>query len=492
MPRDTVEVVGVLAASPEAVWAVVSDFCGSWHPAIATIRAERDGGGALVRAFTVHGEDTLYRERLTWFSDSDRTLAYTHLEGIAGAEAYDARIAVSAGERGGSVVRWSATVAAAEPRLAEICAGTKAIFEAGLQALAEAAGGIDGARAITDELTPTPNPSPQGGGEPAGLSARCQSSTVSHGIAAAKSPSPLWGGVRGGGTKQRSSSRFAICDCPARGVEDIVIAGDPDLALSVAPGPDHGPLCLFLHGIGGSRHNWLPQLQAAGSLMRAASLDLRGYGGSGLGRHQSTVDDYCADILRVREELGADRLVLVGLSYGSWIATSFAMRHPELLAGLVLSGGCTGMSEAGPEEREAFRVSRQVPLDQGRTPADFAPAVVSVLAGPYASDAVKAKLFESMAAIPSATYRDALACFTDPRERFDFSRLTMPVLMMTGEHDRLAPPAEIRGVAERILAEARRPDVRYETIADAGHVCNVEQPEAYSRILLDFLGRLPR
>ncbi|PSJ55558.1 alpha/beta fold hydrolase [Kumtagia ephedrae] len=544
MARETVEVVGVSAASPEAVWAVVSDFCGSWHPAIATIRAERDGGGALVRAFTVHGEDTLYRERLTWFSDSDRTLAYTHVEGIAGAEAYDGRIAVSAGERGGSVVRWSAAVEAAEPRLAEICAGTKAIFEAGLQALAEAAGkaGAEPARPLpapvampetrtrhgtpphqpsgsplphvvgarggarpaagaavprgagagSYESTPTPNPSPQGGGAPAGLSARCQSSTVSHGIAAAKSPSPLWGGVRGGGTKQRNSSPFALCDCPARGVEDIVLAGDPDLALSVAPGPDHGPLCLFLHGIGGSRHNWLPQLQAAGSLMRAASLDLRGYGGSGLGRHQSTVDDYCADILRVREELGADRLVLVGLSYGSWIATSFAMRHPELLAGLVLSGGCTGMSEAGPEEREAFRVSRQVPLDQGRTPADFAPAVVSVLAGPNASDDVRAKLFESMAAIPSATYRDALACFTDPRERFDFSRLTMPVLMMTGEHDRLAPPAEIRGVAERILAEARRPDVRYETIADAGHVCNVEQPEVYSRILLDFLGRLPR
>jgi pimeloyl-ACP methyl ester carboxylesterase len=47
-------------------------------------------------------------------------------------------------------------------------------------------------------------------------------------------------------------------------------------------------------------------------------------------------------------------------------------------------------------------------------------------------------------------------------------------------------------VAERILAQAKHPDVRYETIADAGHVCNVEQPEAYSRVLLEFLARLRR
>jgi pimeloyl-ACP methyl ester carboxylesterase len=224
--------------------------------------------------------------------------------------------------------------------------------------------------------------------------------------------------------------------------------------------------------------------------MRAAALDLRGYGDSTLGPQQSTVDDYCTDILRVADRLGAKRLVLVGLSYGSWIATSFAMRHPEMLAGLVLSGGCTGMSEAGPDEREAFRVSREVPLNAGQTPADFAPAVVKVLAGPDASAATRQALFDSMAAIPAATYRDALTCFTNPLERFDFARLTMPVLMMTGAHDRLAPPQEIRAVAGRIWDAVPRPDVRFEVIPDAGHVCNVEQPALYNRQLLTFLGRL--
>lgn len=431
MPTGGVEVIGRISAPPEAVWAIARDFAGAWHPLIAAIRAERDGRGALIRAFTAEGEDTVYREELTFFSDSDRTLRYRHIEGIAGAEAYEGGMVIEAGEDGGSTIRWTASVTAEEPRLSGICAGTKAIFEMGIAAL-------DGL--AREERPPASEP----------------------------------------------MSPPTVVE-----TEDRTVGDSPRMALTIA-GDASTTLCLFLHGIGGSRKNWMPQVRAAGTLMRSAALDLRGYGESALGASQSTVEDYCDDILRVRDAFGAEKLILVGLSYGSWIATSFAMRHPDLLAGLVLSGGCTGMSEAGVEERDAFRKSRQVPLDAGQTPADFAPGVVQVLAGPNASEVVRAELFASMAAIPSATYRDALTCFTNPPERFDFSRLTMPVLMMTGEFDRLASPAEIRGVAHRIHDAVPMADVRYETIADAGHVCNVEQPETYNRILLEFLGKLPR
>ena len=68
-----------------------------------------------------------------------------------------------------------------------------------------------------------------------------------------------------------------------------------------------------------------------------------------MGFRQSTIDDYCEDILRVMAAFNADKIILCGLSYGSWIVTSFAMRRPDKLAGLVLSGGCAGMSEAGLE-----------------------------------------------------------------------------------------------------------------------------------------------
>jgi pimeloyl-ACP methyl ester carboxylesterase len=285
MAREQVQVIEHIAASPEAVWAIARDFCGAWHPAIATMSAEHDPRGSLIRAFTVHGEDTLYREQLTWLSDSDRTVRYRHLQGIAGVERYDAEMQVTPAEQGGCIFVWTATAEAPDAaRLAAICEGTKFVFETGIAALAKVAEG---------------------------------------GAAAAPSEAPA----------------------PAAVLDDIIIDTAPKLALTATP-PKAGTLCLFLHGIGGARWNWRPQLAAVGGIMRAASLDLRGYGDSALGPAGSTVEDYCNDILRVRDALGADRLVLVGLSYGSWIATSFAMRHPERLAGLVLSGGCTGMSEA--------------------------------------------------------------------------------------------------------------------------------------------------
>lgn len=433
MAEERVEVIGHVAAAPDAVWAVVGDFAGRWHPLVDEMRAERGGRGALVRAFRAGGEDTLYREQLTYRSDSDRVLAYTHLEGIRGAEAYDADLAVLPAEAGGSRIEWRARILAPAGRAEEIAAGTRAIFESGLAA-----------------LDPLPAPADAAG--------------------------------------RQDNPGFGSGDAT---LETLLLRGQPDLAVTVTP-PKPGPLLLFLHGIGGGRTNWLPQLRAAGRHCRAAALDLRGYGHSQLGNAPSTIEDYCADIDRVADQLGAERLILCGLSYGSWIATSYAMRRAERLAGLVLSGGCTGMSEAGAEEREAFRTAREVPLNAGRTPADFAPAVVDVLAGPDAGPEMRETLRASMAAIPAATYRDALGCFTRPPERFDFSRLTMPVLMMTGEFDRLASPAEIRGVSRRILAAAPRPSVRFEVIARAGHVCNLEQPAAFNRLLCGYLDEVVR
>ena len=434
MAREHVQVIGSCAADPAAVWAIARDFCGLWHPAIATMTAVRDAQGRLIRAFTLKGEGKDYRERLTYFSDSDMTMAYSHVQGIAGVETYDARLTVTAAEKGGCAIRLSATLTAPAQRAKDIADGTKAIFDDAVAALALAAeqAAERGADAMPQVALPAGVPT-----------------------------------------------------------ETLHIDALPRLGVDVTP-PKDGPLCLFLHGIGGSRRNWHRQLAVVGQTMRAAAMDLRGYGDSTLGAQQSMVDDYCDDILRVAEVLGAQRLVLVGLSFGAWIAASFAMRYPDRLAGLVLSGGCTGMSEAGASERDAFRISREVPLNAGQVPADFAPAVVQVLAGPDATNAVRAELLASMASIPAATYRDALVCFTNPRERFDFARMTMPVLMMTGEFDRLAPPAEIRAVAERIFdaVPAPAPDVRFEVIARAGHVCNVEGADQYSRILQDFVAKV--
>ena len=426
MPRLQVHSKATTPASAEQAWSLVRDFCAPWHPLVESMTAERDDGG-LVRRFTVDGDDTVYRERLTWFSDSERAMSYRHVEGIAGVERYDGHLSVAPAGPGAEITM-SADILAGGARAEEIAHGTQAVFDAGTSAVA----------------TLAQDAKPEG---------------------EAQQPRP---------------------EAAIRGIK---ADGNPELALNVSGGKS-GTLCLFLHGIGGNKSNWDSQLGAIAPVCRAAALDLRGYGGSSSGQAPTTIGDYIDDILRVADTLEAGKFVLCGLSYGAWIAASFAVAHPARLSGLALAGGCTGMSEAGAGEIDAIRRNRIAPLEAGKTPADIAPDVVEIIAGPGAGDAARTELLKSMQAIPAPTYADALRCFTNPPGRLDLSRITMPVLLMTGEADRLAPPGEIRGVARRIWEASPHPDVRFEVVGGAGHVCNLERPGACNRILGEFIARV--
>jgi len=438
LPLKEIHSSGKVSASADQVWALVGDFHANWHPAIDTMAAEHDDRGGVIRAFTVTGDSAHYRERLTWHSNSERSFAYSHVEGIAGVETYSAHLAVAEINSTECTVSMAAQLTAAEPRATEIATGTQAIFDAAIASIQSSA------------------------------------STL-----------PLVE-VNKSGTTESSNNSATLLD-----LKTLRIPESPALAISyIDSSAAKDTLCLFIHGIGGNRSNWHGQLAALSSYCTTAAMDLRGYGDSALGDAQSTVDDYCEDIIRVADAFGTKKLILCGLSYGAWISTSFAMRHPQRLAALVVSGGCTGMSEATAATREAFLRSREVPLNEGKTPADFAPDVVEILAGPHCTEQVKSQLLESMQAVSSQTYADALRCFTNPTEIFDFALLTMPVLLMTGDADKLAPPEEIKRVASRIHNSSALPDVRFECLHRAGHLCNLEAASAYNTALINLVQRV--
>ena len=119
-------------------------------------------------------------------------------------------------------------------------------------------------------------------------------------------------------------------------------------------------------------------------------------------------------------------------------------------------------------------------MSQGQKPADFAQAVVDVIMAPDATQEARDLMIQSMTAISVGAYRDALVCFCNPIETFDFTKITGPVMMVTGEFDPLAAPEEIQRVSEQIFDAGKNSrgisDVRYEVIPGAVHVCNLERP----------------
>lgn len=105
-----VTVSQVIPQSAATLWARLRLFARNWHPMVAEMWAEPGG----VRAFRMTGEPGLYRERLTWLSDSDCTLSYTHLEGIDGVTAYDGQLTAKPHPQGATLVM-TADIAAPDP-----------------------------------------------------------------------------------------------------------------------------------------------------------------------------------------------------------------------------------------------------------------------------------------------------------------------------------------------------------------------------------------
>ena len=94
---------------------------------------------------------------------------------------------------------------------------------------------------------------------------------------------------------------------------------------------------LFLHGIGGNRHNWDRQVAAFSTRYRAAAWDARGYGDSDDYAGPLDFADFWRDLERVLDQLSEKRAHLVGLSMGGRIARDFALQRPHRVASLTLA-----------------------------------------------------------------------------------------------------------------------------------------------------------
>ena len=259
----------------------------------------------------------------------------------------------------------------------------------------------------------------------------------------------------------------------------------------VPPAPriavDHagdGELVVFLHGVGGNRGNWRDQLLALAPRYHAAAWDARGYGDSDDLASPLSMSDFSADLLRVLDYFAADRAHLVGLSMGGLIAQEFVHRNPERVRSLVLADTGMGLREGDDAAWvEDFLRSRKAPLLAGRTPADIAPAIAATLVSENASPAARDRVIDSLSALRTPSYLEALETVTRFRNPLVHASVRVPTLVIVGEHDRLTPPAAARSLATRI------PGARLEVLPGAGHLSNIEQPEAFNHLLIEFLDR---
>lgn len=241
---------------------------------------------------------------------------------------------------------------------------------------------------------------------------------------------------------------------------------------------------VLLHGIGGGKELWRPQLDhLAGRGYRTVAWDAPGYGASPLSA-QFGWAELSAALLALLDHLALPKVALVGHSMGGMVAQDFAARHAERLAALVLSGTSPAFGNPDGEFQRKFLAARLGPLDAGRTMAELAPEIVREVIGDEADPQGIALATEVMGRVPDATYRVAMAALVAFDRRATLADIKVPTLVLAGEKDRNAPPMMMERMAARI------PGARYVCLAHAGHLANVEQPDAFDAALDDFLDAL--
>jgi 3-oxoadipate enol-lactonase len=222
-------------------------------------------------------------------------------------------------------------------------------------------------------------------------------------------------------------------------------------------------------------------MEPVGREFHAVAWDARGYGASDDYDGPLAFTDYGDDVIRVLDHFGADRAHLVGLSMGGRIAMDVAGRYSQRVASLCLVDTHMGFGDLTDAAQQEFLDLRRKPLQQGKDVRDIAEPVARSLLGPKATEAHFRQLYESLCALHKESYIKSIEA-TVLQDRFDhLESIAAPTLVLVGAEDRLAPPSLAKRIASRI------PNAVLEVIPEAGHLSNIEQPERFNSLLLDFL-----
>jgi 3-oxoadipate enol-lactonase len=251
-------------------------------------------------------------------------------------------------------------------------------------------------------------------------------------------------------------------------------------------GADGGEQVILLHGLGGSRIAWEPQLAAlAESGYRAAAWDMPGYGASAA-IEPLTFAALAEAVGRWLDVLGAESAHVVGLSLGGMLAQHVALGMSERVRSLTLLDTSPAFGFDGTTTAKEWLDQRLRPLSCGETPATIAPTVLrSVMADAVASHALDAAI-AAMERIPSTGLAAAVRCLVTHDLRGQLHQIVKPTLVLVGEHDRETPLSYSAYLADHIEGATLA------VVPGSGHISNLEQPDEVNRRLVEFLGSTTR
>ena len=240
-----------------------------------------------------------------------------------------------------------------------------------------------------------------------------------------------------------------------------------------------GDPIVFIHGHPFNHTMWNDQALLA-DRYRLILPDLRGYGQSGGETSRTMMDEMALDLAHLLDMLKVDQAVICGLSMGGQIALEFYRLFPARVRALIIAD-----SDARGETPESYqRRMDLIALIERIGMRQYTEEHIHeyIAPGSLQNQKVYDHLFSMMAGTRASA---VVAAHRGRAERRDhtgaLASITVPTLLVVGSEDHFTPPSVMEAM------QARIPGARLVTIPGAGHLPNMETPEAFNQAVESFL-----
>ena len=263
--------------------------------------------------------------------------------------------------------------------------------------------------------------------------------------------------------------------------EDNKTSGQDDYQMSYEDSSDRVPV-LWIHGFPLNNTMWDYQIEGLADVARLITPDLRGHGLSEPTDPPYSMATFADDCARLLDDVGCTGPVVVaGLSMGGYIAFEFCRRHPERVAGLILTatqaGADTDVIKAKREASIGVAIAEGVaPIAEGMLPNLMAPGIYEK----------EPELVEYVREMMLDTSVDGLVgAAAAMRDRVDsvpdLAGLDLPTLIVHGSEDQLIPVSAAEVMRDGI------PGAELVVLEGAGHLPNMEMPGEFNEAVRGFL-----
>ncbi len=242
-------------------------------------------------------------------------------------------------------------------------------------------------------------------------------------------------------------------------------------------GPDAAPALMLSNSLGTDLHMWDPQAGEFTKSFRLIRYDRRGHGKSSAPKGPYSMEMLGRDALGILDALNIRKVHWLGLSMGGMVGQWLGANAPDRIDRLILSNTSSYYENKMPW-------NDRIALVREKGLGAIADNIMKVwFTEDFRTRAPQtvARMKDTMLGIPLEGYIGCCEAVRDMDHRDLLGRITAPTLVIAGIKDPATP------VENAEFIRARVPGAKLALI-DAAHIANVEQPNAYARAAMDFLG----